>query len=230
MIPGRMAPGRTGPGSSRVATEQLLGDLQRDGLTPRAWSSFLRAAILRSVEQARSHPAALAELLVLHLLFATGSSARGRTWVALSWALMASHLGLLEERRTLGWANVITVARANLPAYGTRFGTWIPVLAVLSDVADGALARRSQTTTPFGRHADFLSDTAVWTWFTLHQEPSRLARTVTLASWALPVVVVTAASFARGGMVDVERSRWWRPCAAVQAVVCARALTRRFRR
>ncbi len=230
MTPARTIPARTGPGSSRATTERLLGDLQRDGLTPRAWSSFLRATTLRSVDQARNHPAALAELSALHLLFAANSSARGRLWVALSWALTSSHLGLLEERRSLGWANVITVTRANLPAYGARLGTWIPVLAVISDVADGALARRSQTTTPFGRHADFLSDTAVWTWFSLHHEPSRLARTVTLASWVLPVVVVAGASFARGGMVDVERSRWWRPCATVQAIMCARALTRRFRR
>lgn len=230
MTPTRMIPDGTGPGSSRAATERLLGNLRDDGLTPRAWLSFLEAATLRSIEQARSHPAAFVELSALHLLFTVGSSARGRLWVAISWLLTAGHLGLLEERHTLGWANVITVTRANLPAYGARLGAWIPVLSVLSDVADGALARRSQTTTPFGRHADFLSDTAVWTWFTLHHEPSRFARTATLASWALPVVVVAGASIARGAMIDVERSRWWRPCAAVQAVVCLRALTRHFRR
>ena len=229
MTPGPTA-GRAGPGSSRAATERLLGDLRRDGLAPQAWLSFLLAATSRSVEQARSHPTAVVQLLALHLLFMARAPARGRLWVTFSWLLTTSHLGLLEERRTLGWANVITVARANLPAYGTRLGAWIPVLCVLSDVADGALARRSQATTPFGRHADFLSDTAVWTWFALHHEPSRVVRTVTLASWALPVVVVAGASFARGGMIDWKRSPWWRPCAAVQAVVCFRALTRRFRR
>lgn len=221
---------RTGPGSSRAATDRLLGDLRRGGLTPQAWMLFLLAAASRSVEQARSHPAAVVQLSVLHLLFIARAPARGRLWVTISWLMTTSHLGLLEERRTLGWANVITVARANLPAHGARLGAWIPVLCVLSDVADGALARGSQMTTPFGRHADFLSDTAVWTWFTLHHEPSRIARAVTLTSWALPVVVVAGASFARGGMVDWKRSPWWRPCAAVQGVVCFRALSRRFGR
>ncbi len=166
------------------------------------------------------------QLSGLHLLFIARARRRGRLWVALSWLLTTSHLGLLEERRTLGWANVITVARANLPAYGACLGVWIPVVCVLSDVTDGALARRSQTTTPFGRHADFLSDTAVWTWFTLHHEPSRLVRTLTLTSWALPVAVTAGASFALGRMIDWKRSPWWRPCAAVQAVVCLRALSR----
>jgi len=230
MTPVRMTPARTGPGSSRAATERLLGDLRRDGLTPRAWSSFLGAATFRSFEQARSHPAAFVQLSALHLLFTVGSSPRGRLWVALSWLLTTSHLGLLEERRTLGWANVITVTRANLPAFGSRLGTWIPVLAVLSDVADGALARRSQTTTPFGRHADFLSDTAVWTWSPCTTNPvgssgrSRSPAGPCPSSWSPEPA-------SRGGaMIDVERSRWWRPCAAVQAVVCVRALTRRFRR
>lgn len=220
----------TGPGSGRAATERLLSGLRADMLTPRGWSSFLGAATQRSVEQARIRPTAVLELSALHVLFAVGSSARGRLWVAISWLLTVGHLGLLEERRTLGWANLITVTRANLPAYGTRLGTWIPVLAVVSDVADGALARHTATTSPFGRHADFLADTAVWTWFTLHHEPSPIARSLTLACWALPVVAVAGASTARGSMVDVKRSRWWRPCATVQAVICVRALTRHFRR
>lgn len=226
MRPAGSASASDGPGSSRAATQRLLGVLRSGGWTPRTWARFWAATSARSVEQVRTHPYAFAQLTGLHALFAAVAAGRGRVWVTTSWAMTVTHLGLLEERRSLGWANLITVARANLPAVGDRCGTWLPVLAVVSDVADGALARSTETTSPFGRHADFLADTAVWTWFVLRHEPSRAVQVITIAGWLAPVVAVTGLSVARGGMVDVPRSRWWRPLAALQAVLCARAIVR----
>lgn len=220
----------SGPGSSRAATEELLGGLRRGGWGARSWMEFLASASTRSTRQARSHPLALMEVSALHLLFGALAGRSGRAWVATSWALAVTHLGMLEQKQSLGWANLITLTRANLPALGPGLGSWLPVLAIGSDVADGAIARRTDTATPFGRHADFLADTALWTWFVLCHERSRAVQVATLTAWGLPVLVIAAASFGRGGMVDVPRSRWWRPCAAVQVVVCLRALVRRARR
>jgi len=220
----------SGPGSSRAATEELLGGLRRGGWSARSWVGFVAAASARSARQARGHPLALVEVSVLHLLFAALGRRSGLAWVATSWALAGSHLGMLEQKQSLGWSNLITLTRANLPVVGPRLGFWLPVLAVASDVADGAIARRTNTATPFGRHADFLADTALWTWYALQHETSRAAKVATLSAWALPVALVATASFARGGMVDVPRSRWWRPCAALQVVVCLRAVIRRARR
>lgn len=219
-----------GPGSSRAATEELLGGLRRGGWNVQSWGRFVVAASARSVRQARAHPVALMEVSVLHLLFAVLGRRSGLGWLLTSWALAGSHLGMLEQRQRLGWANVITLTRGNLPAIVPALGAWLPVLAAVSDVADGVIARRSGTATPFGRHADFLADTALWTWFVLHHDESRLAKAAILSAWVLPVAGVAAASIARGGMVDVPRSRWWRPCAAIQALVCLRAVLRRVSR
>jgi phosphatidylglycerophosphate synthase len=216
----------SGPGSSRAATEELLGGLSRGGWRARSWMGFVATASTRSARQARGHPLALMEVSVLHLLFAALGRRGGRAWVATSWALAAIHLGMLEQKQRLGWANLISLTRANLPAVGPRLGSWLPVLAIVSDVADGAIARRTSTATPFGRHADFLADTALWTWFVLHHERSRAVKAATLTAWGVPVVLVAAASFARGGMVDVPRSRWLRPCAALQVLICLRAVIR----
>ncbi len=186
----------------------------------------MATASTRSARQARSHPLALMEVSVLHLLFAALTSRNRRAWVGTSWALSVTHLGMLEQKQRLGWANLITLTRANLPAVGPGLGVGLPVLAIVTDVADGAIARRTRTATPFGRHADFLADTALWTWFVLHHESSRAVKAATLGAWGVPVLLVAASSFARGGMVDVPRSRWLRPCAAIQVVVCLRAVSR----
>lgn len=83
---------------------------------------------------------------------------------------------------------------------------------------DGRISRATGTETRFGRRADFLADTADWTWFTIRHEHSRWLRGATFAAWGATVVAVTAFSFAGGAMRDVPRSRWIRPAAAVQLV------------
>lgn len=149
-----------------------------------------------------------------------------RTWVCVSWALAVSHLGLLEEKRDLGMPNTATLIRANLPAVEHRIGRWVPLVALASDFVDGAIARKTGTATLFGKHADFLADTAFWTWFTIRHEPSRCARALTFAAWVAPVAAIAGASFATGRMIDLPRSRWLRPSAAVEIFAGARAIRR----
>lgn len=126
--------------TSRAATDELLAGLRAGGWRPRTWARFLTLATRRSVHQARLHPRALAEVTVLHAVFAVLG---GRRWTLLSWTLAVSHLGMLDARQSLGLPNAVTLVRANLPAIGGGIGRWLPVLALTSDVADGRLARRN---------------------------------------------------------------------------------------
>jgi phosphatidylglycerophosphate synthase len=133
---------------------------------------------------------------------------------------------MLENRRSLGLPNAVTLLRANLAATGGPV-RWLPVAALASDLMDGHLARRIGSETAFGAHADSLADAAFWTWFVLRHEPSRRVRIAALAAWAAPVVIVTTASMGRGRMMDAPRPAVLRPAAAMQALVTARAVLRR---
>jgi phosphatidylglycerophosphate synthase len=137
-----------------------------------------------------------------------------------------THLGLLGERRSIGWPNAISLTRANLPATGRPLGRWVGVVAAASDKLDGTLARRSQPTM-FGFYADSLADAAFWTWLGARHETSRLVRFVSLVAWAAPVVAVTAASVTKGEMAEAPRPAMLRPAAAMQAVVAVRAVRAR---
>jgi phosphatidylglycerophosphate synthase len=212
--------------ASRAATDELLAGLRGGRWRPAAWARFAALSARRSVHQARRHPRALAEVTVLHASFALLAGRRGRRWTAASWLLAASHLGMLENRRSLGLPNAVTLLRANLAAIGGPV-RWLPVTALASDLIDGRLARRMGSETAFGAYADSLADTAFWTWFVLRHEPRRGVRITALAVWAVPVVIVTTASIGRGRMVDAPRPAVLRPAAAMQALVAARAVLRR---
>ncbi|WP_328876136.1 CDP-alcohol phosphatidyltransferase family protein [Streptomyces sp. NBC_00287] len=214
---------------SRAATNALLAGLREDNLAPGAAVRFLGQAAHRSLRQAAHRPRALAELTVLHgVLYALATGRRpGRRWVATSWALTVLHLGLLEHRTRLATADILTLTRANLPALPGGAGRASGVVAVGLDLADGRLARRHGTTSPFGDYADALADAAYWTWLTLRHEPSRTVRMAAVASWALPVATVTGLALRRGTMPERPRPVLLRPAAALQAVVALRHLTRR---
>lgn len=216
--------------NSRDATNRLLEQLRRRQWRPGAWAQFLALATARSARQALDHPRALLEVTTLHLLVALDTDRRGRHWVALAWLLSATHLGLLEDRKSLGAANIITLVRGNLPALEHRLGTAVPVLALLSDFVDGKLARATGNVTLFGEHADFIVDTAFWTWHSVHHEPSKAVRAATFTAWVVPVIAVGAGAFMRGEMIDVPRVRWFRPAATVQVVLGLRVVQRLVRR
>ena len=209
-------------GQSRAATNALLAQLRAGRWRPRAWARFLAAASIRSALQARNHPRALIEVSLLHAGFL--ALAPNRRWILTSWALTATHLGLLEQRDSLGAPNVISLMRANLPAISDRIGPRIGLLALGSDLLDGGLARHTRTVTVFGAYADSLADAAYWTWHAQHHEPSRLLRLAALTAWAAPVAAVTTASIRSGRIIHPPRPALIRPAAALQAVLALRTL------
>ncbi|KJS63375.1 hypothetical protein VM95_03905 [Streptomyces rubellomurinus] len=211
---------------SRAATDALLALLRGGGWRPAAWTRFLVLAAERSWQEAARRPRALAEISLLHGALLAAGRGRGRWWVATSWALAASHLGLLEDRRSLGAANALTLVRANLPVVGAALGRWIGLVAAASDLADGAVARRLGTVTPFGDYADSLADAAFWTWLTVRSEPSRAVSVAAMGAWAAPVAVVAAGSLAHGRMFDRPRPAALRPAAALQALLAVRRALR----
>jgi phosphatidylserine synthase len=214
------------PGS-RTATNQLLAELRDGRWRPSAWSRFLAGAVRRSVRQARQRPRALAEITALHAGFAVLARG-GRKWTVVSWALAATHLGMLEGRRSIGWADAVTLTRANLPTIAD--GWWLPILALGSDVADGRLARGLGTASPFGASADALADAAFWAWYALRHKPSRAVRAAAVLAWVAPVLTVTTISVSRGRMIDSPRPALLRPAAALQAALTIRAIVRRLNR
>lgn len=213
---------------SRAATDALLEILRNGRWRPGAVGCFLRMAAHRSLRQATRHPCAFAQAGALHgLLFTPARGPGARTWVATSWTLTVLHLGLLEKRDQLSGADVITLLRGNLPATGLGGSRWSGLLAIALDVADGRLARRQGTVSPFGDYADSLADAAFWTWLVLRHEPSRVVRAAALAAWIVPVAAVTAVGIRRGRMPDRPRPALLRPAAAMQAVVAVRHVLRR---
>lgn len=221
---------RDGAGSSRAATNDLLRDLAAGRWRPAAWAQFLGAAAGRSVDQARLHPRALAEVSALHGLLLAVAPPSGRRWVSTSWLLASTHLGLLEDRSHLGPADLLTLARGSLPAVVSARHPWLAGLAMATDFVDGRLARHTGTTTPFGAYADVFADASFWIWFTTDRADGRGVRGAAVLTWLLPVGAVTALSIGRGRMVDAPRPRWIRPAATLQVLITGRALWRAQRR
>ena len=211
---------------SRAASNALLEGLRQGRFGPRAWGRFTVEITARSIQEARKRPIAFAEATAVHAGMAALAHPRGRLWIASSWIMTVTHLGMLEERRTMGIPNLLTVARANLPAAAHRLGDAVPVLALVTDFVDGKLARATGAVTRFGTQGDYLSDTALWTWFVVTHEKSRPWQVATFAAWALPVVALTAMSIAQGGVIDLPRSRWVRPAALMEVLIGGRVLAR----
>lgn len=208
---------------SRQVTDTLLAELRRGRWRPRVWRRFWRAALARSAQQALAHPRAAAELTVLHTAVLALSRGRGRAWIATSWLMCVTHLGLLEDRSSIGPANVVTLVRANLPVVGDVLGPRLGAVALVSDVVDGRLARR-RGPTRFGAYADALADAAFWTWFAAHHEPGRWPRFVAYLAWAGPPSVIVTMSVVRGRMVEPPRPALLRPAAMLQVVLAVRGL------
>lgn len=236
MVPGppeRLTKNPTSAGAiaprSRAATNELLAQARDSGWRIGAWLRVLGAAGSRSIDQAHARPRALLEVTVLHLVFAGIAGRHGWRWVLTTWSLAVTHLGLLEDRKSLGLANTLTLMRANLPAAEHVLGLWVPTLALISDFVDGKLARATRTESSFGQYADFLSDTALWTWFSARHETDKTLHWAALAAWTAPVAVVLSGSFIRGRMIDVPRRWWFRPAATVQVLLGTRMALRWLR-
>ena len=211
---------------SRAFTDAALAELRAKSWSPAGCANFVGRLTVRSVEQIAAHPRPAVEISVLHGLFVVAARGQGRKWITTSWLMAITHLGLLGERRSIGWANAISLTRANLVATGEPLGRWLGVVAAASDKLDGTLARRHGPTM-FGFYADSLADAAFWTWLGARRDPSRLVLAASVAAWAAPVIAVTAASIAKGEMVESPRPALLRPAAAMQVVLAARALRTR---
>ncbi|MDP9075712.1 MAG: CDP-alcohol phosphatidyltransferase family protein [Actinomycetota bacterium] len=208
---------------SRAFTDTALAALRADSWSPGAWARFAATVARRSGGQVAAHPHAAVELTVLHGLFLAAARGRGRRWIATSWLMAVTHLGLLGRRRSIGWPNAISLARANLAVTGTPLGRWLGVVAAVSDKLDGALARQ-QGPTMFGFYADSLADAVFWMWLASRGDPSRPVLAASVAAWAAPVAAMVAASIAEGEMVECPRPALFRPAAAMQVVLAARTL------
>ena len=210
---------------SRAFTDAALAELRASGWRPGGWVRFTVRVTRRSVEQVARHPRAAAEVSLLHGAFVALSRDRRRAawWVATSWGMAITHLGLLGPRRSIGWPNVISLTRANLPVTGEGLGRWLGVAALGSDKLDGIFARQAGPTM-FGFYADSLADAAFWTWFGARQDPGRLGQIAAIASWAAPVAAVGLASIVKGEMVETPRPTVLRPAAVMQGVLAVRAL------
>lgn len=178
-----------------------------------------------SLRQAHQHRRAVIEVTALHAALGALAGRRRRRWITTSWLTALSHLGMLGPATSIGSATIVSIVRANLPvvAPGTP---WLGVIAVISDKADGVLARRAGPT-QFGHYADSLADATFWACFARRYETDRRILAVAALAWIGPVVAV---SFGRGRMIDAPRSAWLRPAAALQAVIALRAVRRRPRR
>jgi len=221
---------RINAAASRDASNSLLAVLSDGKWRPNAWARFIALAALRSVHQARINPRPLLESTVIHVVMGALSNRRGLVWIAVSWIMAVTHLGMLGDRRSIGIPNALTLIRGNLPALEGRLGRSLPVISLATDFADGRIARATGAVTPFGTQADFLADTAFWTWFIVRHDPSRTVKGLTLAAWAAPVVAIAAASITKGRMLDVPRSALLRPAAAMEVFIGIRAILRLFPR
>lgn len=213
---------RPQPGS-RAVTDELLRDLRAARWRPGGWWRLLGRSLVLSAADVRTHADAAVEVTALHAVAVAVASPGRRRWPVLSWALSITHLGLLGPRSSLGTASWTSLLRANLPAVPVASCRWLSLAAVVTDVADGQLARRRPQATVFGFYADPLADAAFWIWLTRRYEPNRAVRVVTVAVWALPAGVLALSSLRRGSMVDIPRLLVLRPAAVWMVLLAVRA-------
>jgi hypothetical protein len=156
--------------------DDILAELAARRFSPSAWTTFIGRSLVRSIAQVRERPNAAAEVTALHLL---AGRTGGRGWASVSWILCITHLGLLGERTTLGWANRLTLLRALLPCVAPD-SPGASLIALATDLVDGRLAQWGDRSA-FGAYADPLADGIFWSWYALRWEPSPWLRWVPLA-------------------------------------------------
>lgn len=205
----------------REFVDNILGELAAHGFSIGAWARFFGRSLVRSVHQARIRPIAAAEVTAIHVLAWRASASR--RWAFASWFLCITHLGLLGERSTLGWPNRLTLLRALLPALGPD-SSWTSLVALVTDFADGRLARRGNESA-FGAFADPIADGAFWSWFALRWEPNQFVRWAPITLFALSAAGISAAYFSRSRAIDYPRPIALRyASAAAQIVLTLRML------
>lgn len=176
-------------------TELQLYRLRASGFTPRAWCSFVAESFRRARELRPSYPHARRTIIVLAaagtavsvgvaLLGEPLVGAASAAWWIAACLMVDWHLGMLDERDRLGVANVVTLVRAGLvPAVAvlgnSPAGVALFVLAGVSDILDGLLARSRGQTTRLGLWLDGSVDGLML----------GAAAVVALPAWAAAIVV-----------------------------------------
>lgn len=215
------------PEATRAFVDEALATLAAAGWSPAAWLRFFAQSTRRSWQQAQEHGGASCELLAEYgALMALSPSA----WLGYSYLLAATHVGMLGEPDTgLGWANRLSLLRANLPAIIRPPAAWSAPIALASDWTDGYVARRTHETA-FGAYADGFADVAFWCWYARHHEANPTVRRLAIAIWSAPVALATVGFFAFGRAVNVPRLTVARDVSvAMQILVTVRALSRSAR-
>ncbi len=151
------------------------------------------------------------------LLIATGHRRCG----LLVGSMVITHLGMLEgPDRGLGWANRLTLVRTALPALAPDRPVEAASIALLTDLFDGRVARRTRPTA-FGAYADSITDLVFWTWFVARHEPDRRWRTACQSIWLAPALAVAVGYFARGRSFDYPRPFAYRALSVASEVAVA---------
>jgi len=215
----------TPPAGARRFVDSALAALRASGWSPGGWGRFLTASLEGSWEGVRRQRCAFAEVSAIHLLVALR---RPGPWALGSWAMAATHLGLLGDGPgRLGWANRLTLLRANLPALAPEAPAWIGAVALATDLVDGGIARRTSGVTAFGGYGDALADVAFWTWYASRHEDQAWLRALCAGVWLTPGAAVTAAYLALGRAVDYPRPIGLRNLSvALQLLLTVRAVSR----
>jgi hypothetical protein len=217
------APVSRPPESTRFV-DDILSELAAERFAASASVRFLGRSLIRSAAQARIRQAAAAEVTAIHL----AAAARSMRWALVSWLLCITHLGLLGDRRSLGWPDRLTLLRALLPAVApdTR---WTAPIALATDFLDGRLARGGSGSA-FGEFADPIADGIFWSWFGLRWERNPWLRWLPISLFTGSVAGIAAAYFARGRTVDYPRPMAVRyVSSALQILFTVRSLRRATR-
>ncbi len=202
-------------------TREALAELRAARFVPRAWVQFLSRSFARANVRRRERPRAFRELLLLGaagLLAWTGVGAAGRpalavtgaAWWLLILLMLDWHLGMLERPDGrpldgLGAANLLSCLRAGLvpalPVLSPSALAATLVLAGMTDLVDGRVARRRDEVTRLGFWLDGSVDSVLLATgaFSLARAglvPAWVAALV-IVRWALPWLVFAAAYFVR---------------------------------
>jgi phosphatidylglycerophosphate synthase len=159
---------------------ELLAELRAHGYRGRAWLRFLAHSFERAHTTWRQRPRERHQVLVLAVAGLAGWAAvaplrpwlavAGALWWLLVIAMLASHLGMLEDELgrplpRLGLPNLLSLARiAIVPALPVASPALLAALLIpagLSDVLDGPLARRRHEQTRLGVWLDGSADTLI---------------------------------------------------------------------
>jgi phosphatidylglycerophosphate synthase len=161
-----VARAQVGPTEGELWARELLDRLRARRFGARAWRDLLAESLRRSrIDRAR-RPAAVRQSRrwgAAGLVAAAPFGPRPAAWWAAWWALVDWHVGMLEtpggEPRPLRAADALTLARLwAAPVVRRHPRPALVAAALLTDLADGALARRSGTTR-LGRDLDSTADT-----------------------------------------------------------------------